>query len=185
MGFPGRPRCVGLTTWSKHPFVLVIAVTDLAMNFATVVVADSKGRVLVPVPFDPDTAWGKKVRHHITGTVNGHGVRGVIDDSGEIRGVLLGPAWRRDCGVAPGDDVSVILLPEGPQRDGLADDVASALDASPAAGEFFDSLAQFYRKAYLAWVDATKRSPELRAERIAEMIMLLEAGQKERPRTGK
>ena len=152
------------------------------MTFETEVVADSKGRVLVPVPFDPDTVWGDKVRHHITGSVNGHGVRGVIDDSGEIRGVLLGPAWRRDCGVAPGDRVSVILQPEGPQRDGLPDDVASALDASPAAGEFFDSLAQFYRKAYLTWIDATKRSPELRAERIAEMVTLLEAGQKERPR---
>jgi len=152
------------------------------MAFETVVVADSKGRVFVPVPFEPDTAWGDKVRHHITGTVNGHGVRGVIDDSGEIRGVLLGPAWRRDCGVAPGDRVSVTLQPEGPQRGGLLDDVANALEASPRAGEFFGSLAQFYRKAYLTWIDATKRSPELRVERIAEMVTLLEAGQKERPR---
>jgi uncharacterized protein YdeI (YjbR/CyaY-like superfamily) len=62
--------------------------------------------------------------------------------------------------------------------------VASALAASPAAGEFFDSLAQFYRKAYLTWVDSTKRSPERRAARIAEMVTLLEAGQKQRTRAG-
>ncbi|MEX0666938.1 MAG: YdeI/OmpD-associated family protein [Acidimicrobiia bacterium] len=145
------------------------------------VVADSKGRVVVPVPFDPDAAWGKKERHHITGTVSGMGVRGVIDDFEEIRGLLLGPAWRQDCGIAPGDPVSVVLEPEGPQRDGLPDDVAAALGASPEAGEFFDSLAQFYRKAYLKWIDGTKRRPEVRVERIAEMVTLLRSKQKERP----
>ena len=154
-------------------------------TFRAVVGTDSKGRVVVPVPFDPDTVWGNKARHHITGTVNGLGVRGVIDDFGSMQGLLLGAAWRRDCGIGPGDTVSVVLEPEGPQRDGLFDDVASALEASPAAGEFFDSLAQFYRKAYLTWVDSTKRSPELRAARIAEMVTLLEAGEKERPRKGK
>lgn len=158
--------------------------STVAKTFSAVVVADRSGRVLVPVPFDPDTMWGKKERHHITGTVNGMGVRGVIDDFGEIRGLLLGPAWRRGCGIAPGDSVSVILEPEGPQRDDLPEDVATALDAAPEAGEFFDSLAQFYRKAYLTWVGATKRSPELRVERIAEMVTLLEAKQKQRPPTG-
>ena len=147
--------------------------------------ADPTGRVVVPVPFDPDKVWGSKTRHHITGTVNGLAVRGVIDDYGGITGVMLGAAWRRDCGVEPGDEVLVVLEPEGPQRDGLSDDLVTALAASPAAGEFFDSLAQFYRKAYLTWVDSTKRSPELRAARIAEMVILLEAGEKERPRKEK
>ncbi|HET6752896.1 MAG TPA: YdeI/OmpD-associated family protein [Jiangellaceae bacterium] len=46
----------------------------------------------------------------------------------------------------------------------------------------FDSLAQFYTRAYLRWIDATKRRPEARAARIAEMVELLKAGHKERPR---
>jgi hypothetical protein len=50
------------------------------------------------------------------------------------------------------------------------------------AGAFFDSLAQFYRKGYLRWIDATKRRPDVRAERIAEVVRLLNAGVKERPR---
>ena len=158
--------------------------SHIAKSFRTVVVADAKGRVAVPVPFDPDAAWGKKERHHITGTVNDMNIRGVIDDFEDSRGVLLGPAWRRDCGIAPGDPVSVVLEPEGPQRDDLPEDVAAALNASPDAGQFFDALAQFYRKAYLSWVGATKRSPELRTARIAEMVTFLEAGHKERPRTG-
>ncbi len=87
----------------------------------------------------------------------------------------------RDTGVAAGDDVIVELAPEGPQRGDLADDVAVALEASPAAAAFFDTLAQFYRKAYLRWIDGTTRRPELRLARIAEVVDLLAAGIKQRP----
>jgi uncharacterized protein YdeI (YjbR/CyaY-like superfamily) len=85
-------------------------------------------------------------------------------------------------GVAIGAEVRVELAPEGPQRGDLADDIAAALAANPAAGAFFDTLAQFYRKAYLRWIDSTARRPDLRAARIAEVVGLLAAGIKERPR---
>jgi uncharacterized protein YdeI (YjbR/CyaY-like superfamily) len=94
----------------------------------------------------------------------------------------VGPAWIRDAGVAAGDDVTVELEPEGPQRDDLADDLRAALEADPAAAAFFDTLAQFYRKAYLRWIDATTRRPDLRAERINEVVHLLANGIKERPK---
>ena len=94
---------------------------------------------------------------------------------------MLGAAWRRDCGVEPGDRVSVVLGPEGPQREDLAPDLQAALEGEPAAGAFFDSLAQFYRRAYLRWIDGTKRRPEVRAQRIAKMVELLKQGIKERP----
>ena len=57
------------------------------------------------------------------------------------------------------------------------------LAANPAAGAFFDTLAQFYQKAYLRWIDATTRRPDVRAARIAEVVDLLAAGVKERPRS--
>ena len=151
-------------------------------TFTVVVASDARGRVLVPVPFDPDVAWGCKPRHPVHGTVNGMGVRAVLEPLGDGYGILLGPAWRRGCGIAPGDEVTVVLKPEGPQRDDLAPDIVAALEASPEAAAFFDGLAQFYRRAYLRWIDGTKRRPDLRAERIAEVIALLEAGEKERPR---
>lgn len=47
------------------------------------VTADRKGRVLVPVPFDPDDAWGHRPEHHVAGTVNGMGVRAVIERLGD------------------------------------------------------------------------------------------------------
>jgi bacteriocin resistance YdeI/OmpD-like protein len=148
----------------------------------TVTVADGgRGRLLIVVPFDPNQTWSVKPRHHITGTVNGMGVRGVLELRSEGYGFTLGPAWMRDCGVDVGDTVPVVLVPEGPQRHELAPDVADALAANPEAGAFFDSLAQFYRRAFLSWIDATKRSPARRAERIAQMIKLLDAGITQRP----
>jgi uncharacterized protein YdeI (YjbR/CyaY-like superfamily) len=94
----------------------------------------------------------------------------------------LGPGCIRDGRVAIGDEVIVELAPEGPQRQDLAEDIAAALAANPAAAAFFDTLAQFYRKAYLRWIDATTRRPDLRAARIAEVVDLLAAGIKERQR---
>jgi hypothetical protein len=154
------------------------------MRYATSVTRDAQGRVIVPVPFDPDRVWGAKPRHHVTGSVNGRQVRAVIETVEGGLGFTLGPAWRRDCGVGAGDQVQVQLTPEGPQRGELAADLAAALDDNPAAGEFFDALAQFYRKAYLSWIDATRRSPERRAERIGVVVQLLADGQTSRPTSG-
>jgi Bacteriocin-protection, YdeI or OmpD-Associated/Domain of unknown function (DUF1905) len=155
-----------------------------ARRFTTTVTIDRRGRFHVPVPFDPDEAWGPKPRHHVNGTLAGHRLRGVVEaapDGGHV--MVLGPAWCADPRVADGSPVEAVLAPEGPQRGDLAPDVAAALDASPQAGAFFDSLAQFYRKAYLRYIDATKRRPDQRPVRIAEVIGLLEAGRKERPQT--
>jgi hypothetical protein len=118
----------------------------------------------------------------VGGTINGRHVRGAIapDKDGWTFG--LTPMWMRDTGVAVGDDVIVELAPEGPQRGDLADDIAAALEANPAAVAFWDTLAQFYRKAYLRWIDGTTRRPELRAQRIGEVVDLLAAGVKQRPR---
>jgi uncharacterized protein YdeI (YjbR/CyaY-like superfamily) len=88
----------------------------------------------------------------------------------------------QETGVKVGDEVVVDLQPEGPQRGELADDFASALAATPAAAAFFDTLAQFYRKAYLRYIDGTTRRPDMRAQRISEVVELLAAGVKERPR---
>lgn len=155
---------------------------DRQRRFTAVVTTAVKKRVMVPVPFDPDEVWGSKPEHHVAGSVNGMGVRAVLEPHGDGLGFVLGPAWRRDCGVAVGDTVAVELHPEGPQRDDLAPDLQAALDANVEAAAFWDSIAQYYRTAYLRWINATKRRPEVRAERIAEVVGLLAAGEKERPK---
>jgi hypothetical protein len=150
-------------------------------TFTTTLEALPKGKARVPVPFDPNEVWGTKREHHVGGTIAGMSVRGTIVNDASGWSFSLGPAWLRDCPVGVGHRVEVIIDPEGPQRSDLAPDLAAALDANPVAGEFFDTLAQFYRKGFLRWIDATKRRPEQRAERIAEVVRLLNEGTKERP----
>ena len=149
------------------------------MKFTTTTVSLKGGGILIPVPFDPDQVWSVKPRHHVGGTVNGTKIRGIVEVHDGQRGIKLGSLWREDCRVGPDETVEVVIEPEGPQRAELADDIAAALDANPAAAAFFDGLAQFYRKGYLRWIDGTKRRPELRAERIARMVELLQSGVKD------
>ncbi len=141
-----------------------------------------KGRVYVALAFDPADVWGARDCYHVRGTINGERIRGALEEAGRGHFMPLGPAYRRDAGLRPGDVVEVVLELEGPQRKALASDIAAALDAEPEAARFFDALATFYRKGYLRWIDATKRRPELRAARIEELVELLKAGHKARPR---
>ncbi len=152
----------------------------LRQRFTGTITTGPRGRVYLPVPFDPDEVWTPKDTHHITGTLNGRKVRGPLRRFGPDLGIGLGEAWRRDNGIEAGDQVDAELMPEGPQQQDLADDIVTALAASPKAREFFDSLATFYRKGYLRWINATTRRPDVRAARIAEMITLLEQGTKQR-----
>ncbi len=150
-----------------------------AREFSATVESGPGGRVFVRLPFDPSQAWGQKARHHITGSVNGVRIRGPLASDGGHHLLLLGQAWRRDSGLGPGDAVRVELIPEGPQQDNMAADVTAALDAAPTAREFFESLASFYRKGYVNWVEDARR-PETRARRIVEMMEALNAGKKQR-----
>jgi hypothetical protein len=137
---------------------------------------------MVVVPFDPDEVWGAKAAHPVGGTIDGWRFRGTVSPGGRSWVFTVSPSRMRDTGLVTGREVVVEMAPEGPQRGDLAVDISAALAANPAAAAFFDTLAQFYRKAYLRWIDATTRRPDLRAARIAEVVELLAAGVKERPR---
>lgn len=157
---------------------------ERARHFEATVVIGPTRRVLIPLPFNPDKEWGVKTAHHVAGSVNGMRVRAALETLHDGSAIVLGPAWRRDCGIKPGDLVAVVLAPEGPQRDELSPDLRAALEAEPAAAAFFDGLAQFYRNAYLRWIDATKRHPDKRAARIADTVALCALGQKQRADVG-
>jgi len=147
-------------------------------HFKTTIIK-SGTRVFITIPFDPNDVWGIKQRHHITGSVNRHRVRGSLGSDGTQFFLPLGTAWRRDCGLDVGAPVEVILSPEGPQSEQLSSDIIQALEAEPEAEAFFDALATFYRNNYIKWIESAKR-PETRSKRINEMIDLLQAGKKQK-----
>ena len=136
-------------------------------------------RVFIPIPFSPNEVWGVKQRHHLSGAINGCAIRGSLGSDGTQYFMPLGAAWRRDSGLEAGAQVEVELTPEGPQGDRLASDVAGALEAEPQAKAFFEALPTFYRNNYIRWIEGAKR-PETRARRIAEMMALLKAGQRQK-----
>jgi hypothetical protein len=136
-------------------------------------------KVFITLPFDPNEVWGKKARHYITGSVNGHPVRGLLESEGSTYFLLLGAAWRHDTSLDLDAPVTVVISPEGPQQDNLAKDIAAALASDHDARAFFESLATFYRKNYIRWIESAKR-PETRTARISEMLSLLKAKEKQK-----
>jgi hypothetical protein len=151
-------------------------------RFTATVDDAGRGRSLIRLPFDPDATWGSKHQHHVRGTVAGNKIRGPLQPAADGWALVLGAAWLRDNPLPAGGKVDVMLEAEGPQNTDLASDVAAAFKASPEAAAFFADLATFYRKGYLRWIDGASRRPELRAQRVRELVVYLEQGRKERPR---
>jgi len=131
--------------------------------------------------FDPVAAWGRRDVYRVNGTIAGAQFRGVITHEGAAWVTTLGPKSQASSRVAPGAVVDVAVDLEGPQAGALAPDIAAALARRPRAKLAFDELATFYRKGWLRWIDGTKRRPDERARRIAEMVRLVETGRKELP----
>lgn len=137
------------------------------------------GGIAIKLPFEPSAVWGERERYDVTGTINGHRVRGKLASRAGVAALELGPAWCRDGAIVDGVQVVVVLAPEGPQVGAMAEDIAAALAAEPAARRFFESLPTFYRKNFMRWIDGAKR-PETRAKRIAETVATLKSTKRER-----
>jgi Bacteriocin-protection, YdeI or OmpD-Associated len=149
-------------------------------RFRAVIQPGLRGSGSIESPFAPEEAWGKRARYHLTGKIGWMNWRGPLTEENGRYTAVMGPAWLRDCPLQPGMEVEVLLMPEGAQLDEMDDDIATALAVSPGAARFFESLAQFYRKAYLKWLDGAKRRPDVRRERLQEFVELLQAGRKSR-----
>src|SRR6202035_2917876 len=125
-----------------------------SQRFRAVIAAGPGDSGVITMPFDPDEAWGAKADHPVGGTIGGCRIRTRLVPSGSGWVLTLAPKRLLGMGIAIGDDVTVELAPEGPQRSDLADDLAAALAANPAAAAFFDTLPQVYRRASLPRIDA-------------------------------
>lgn len=145
-------------------------------RFTAVVVARGS-RMGIVVPFDPDALWGAKARHDVAGTLAGHSIRGPLQPDREGMMLVMGPTWREHNGVNEGDEVEVVIHPEGPQLDNVPIDLAEALNANTTALDFFFSIAPFYRKNFVRWIEDARR-PETRSNRIAETVKLLAEGKR-------
>jgi hypothetical protein len=89
-------------------------------------VARPRGGLSVAIPFDPAVAWGERDQYHVHGTVGGNAFRGPLTEIDGAWSLQLGPSWCRSPGFTPGDEVDVVMGPEGSQSTTLGADVAAA-----------------------------------------------------------
>jgi len=154
-------------------------IDDAAIRFRAVAAARPRGGLSVAIPFEPATAWGDRDAYHVHGTVGGQRFRGALSNVDGGWSLQLGPSWCRAPGFEPGDEVPVVMGPEGPQSSTMGADVAAAFAEAPEAARFFDSLPSFYRNNHARWIDSARR-PETRAKRIVEVVELSQRGERER-----
>ena len=57
-------------------------VADRARRFKAAIAGAQTGRVYLPLPFDPEEAWGERACYEVTGTIAGCRVRGTLERSG-------------------------------------------------------------------------------------------------------
>jgi hypothetical protein len=156
---------------------MAMAIED--RRFSTVLEGRPRGGVTVRLPFDPDAAWGERPRHDVHGTIAGYRVRGPLARRDEGWALELGPTWCRDPAMRDGARVEVVLRPEPPQLATMAQDIADAIRAEPAARATFESIATHYRLNFVRWIEEAKR-PDTRARRVAETVETLRAGRRDR-----
>jgi hypothetical protein len=63
----------------------------------------------VAIPFSPRQTWGAQPRYSVSGTINGHQVRGTLGALGPNHFLRLSKVWLRQNGIEPGAKVTVIL----------------------------------------------------------------------------
>ena len=81
-------------------------------EFTSVPITTERGHVRLPLPFDPRERWGKRPRHYVEGTVAGTPFTGSIGFSGGTAFLVLSAAFRKQAGIAVGDEVAVRISPQ-------------------------------------------------------------------------
>lgn len=140
-----------------------------ARRGTVVVEGRPRGGISVDLPFDPADAWGDREAYYVHGSLGEQPYRGSLDGEPGSWRLDLGPSWCRAPGFGPGDEVELMMEPEGPQSFSMGEDIAAAFAAEPAAARFFDSMASFYRNNAARWLETAKR-PETRARRVAAIV---------------
>lgn len=128
------------------------------------------------VPADVVDALGSGRRPAVRVTLAGHTYRSTVGSMGGRFMLPVSAEIRQVTGVAADDEVDVdIELDLEPRVLEVPADLAAALDADPAARQFFDALSYSNRRRHVMAMDQAK-TDDTRRRRIAKAVDLFRAG---------
>lgn len=128
------------------------------------------------VPGEVVEALGAGKRPPVTVTINGYTYRNTVAVLGGEFMIGVSAEHRGPANVSAGDEVEVDLeLDTAPRTIDVPPELASALDADPAAKATFDALSYSNKSWHTLQVTGTN-NPETRARRIEKSIAALREG---------
>lgn len=128
----------------------------------------------IRIPAEAVAELGGGSRPKVVATVNGHTWRSSIAPYNGGHWLGVSAANRAAAGIAAGDRIELdVELDTAPRVIEVPDDLASALDASPAAKAAWDALSYSHQRAHVEAI-ADAKTPETRVRRIAAAIAKLQ-----------
>ena len=150
------------------------------MRFRTTLLQSGPTATGIEIPAEIVTALGAGKRPPVRVTINGgHSYRNTVAVMGGAYMVGVSAENRAAAGVKGGDEIDVdIELDTAPREVVVPPELASALDAEPAARRTFDALSYSNRSWHVLQVTSA-RTDETRDRRIEKSVAALKEG---RPR---
>jgi hypothetical protein len=128
-----------------------------SIEFSATVLLGGKTATGIPVPAQVVDLLGAGRRPAVRVTIGGHTYRSTVAVMGGEFMVPLSAENRSRAGVGAGDDVDVRLeVDTEPREVAVPDDLATALDAEPAARACFDGLSYSRKRGYVLAVEGAR-----------------------------
>lgn len=147
------------------------------VTFRTNLFSAGKTATGIVVPPEVVEALGSGKKPAVNVTINGgYTYRSTVATMGGEFLLPVSAENRNGAGVQAGDDIEVTLeLDTAPREIVPPEDFATALDAEPAARQFWETLSYSNKRRFVLSIDDAK-TPETRARRIDSSVAKLREG---------
>jgi hypothetical protein len=142
--------------------------------------------VIARIPVDLKKAWPAWRTRRVRGAINEFAFRTALFPGAKGKGhtLLVNKKMQSGAGAGPGDTVEIRLEPDlGEQVFAEPQELTRALKDDRQLRKWFDALSPSMRKGIAQFVDQAKgaRTRRMRAEKMAESVMLAMEGEQEVP----
>jgi len=150
------------------------------MKFHTTLLQGDKTATGINVPDEVVAALGSGKKPAVRVKIGDYTYRSTVAVMGGRLMIPVSAAHRDGAGIAGGDDIDVELeLDTEPREVVVPADFAAALDAEPAARQFFDGLSYSQRGWFVLGIEGAKKA-ETRQRRIENAVAQLREGKGQR-----